>query len=589
MKKIISVFLTICLTINFVSCSKINAVSSEDEYIDFPDGFNAMFMNTYKSTYFYIDAPVFKNEDKKNGSYQAIMSSGSSFISGTAHFTAKGIVLDYPDKIDFTKCGGTDEDKQTFIDFYFPGKSKSFWKAEPELRIGSVKGFYTYKDRLFEHKSISTKLSIGDETYIDGEHVLLADELYTAKDSVQIYEKPDFKSTKIFVTRLNWNYYNTDEYKKIDVLKKYEVPAWKGIALEADAKTVKETEKDKQSFNWYRVSIRDFCGEKYGWVYGGDLVSASYEELRGYKTEIIARGVAEGIIKVEEIDKKEIPQNLKYFSLEDEVTKEIYFNDDVLYLVGESGYAKLSREKLFVDSDGFLKLDLGSKEYLFIDGKRISQNFKSFHFDSRTAREEENDRPFGYDFKSISASSSFSETVNGKKINYTPDNLYKCFYAGGCVCHPYSWNYSHIPWVEGASDSGIGESILVEFTQDMYGISILNGYADINRMKFYKENSRVKTLLVEDLQNGTSQTVNFEDCVYFNYINFSKPTSKIKLTIKDVYSGSKYSDTCISAIIPDIKPFSEEEKSQNIKNNFLRNYIRYEEKQPEILIKEFTN
>ena len=131
----------------------------------------------------------------------------------------------------------------------------------------------------------------------------------------------------------------------------------------------------------------------------------------------------------------------------------------------------------------------------------------------------------------------------------TPANLTRCFEIG-CKCHPYWWNYAHIPWVEGAAGNGIGESVSVEFTKEMAGMSVLNGYTSLDKLKLYKENARVKEISLEDLINGDKWTVTFDDYVYFNYIEFPKKTTKIKMTINSVYEGTKYQDTCVSAILP---------------------------------------
>lgn len=78
-------------------------------------------------------------------------------------------------------------------------------------------------------------------------------------------------------------------------------------------------------------------------------------------------------------------------------------------------------------------------------------------------------------------------------------------------------------------------------------------------MKLFKENSRVKKLKVEDLTNKLEYTMAFEDKVYFNYLELSKPSNSIKLTILEVYEGTKYQDTCISALIENTRAPSNED------------------------------
>lgn len=258
-----------------------------------------------------------------------------------------------------------------------------------------------------------------------------------------------------------------------------------------------------------------------------------------------------------------------------ESTKSIYFGEEgesILYYTPEElyfalpyvgEYAKLDKSLLAVDKDGFLKFKCKEKTFLIIDGDFITQYFTDFQNDGENRYSEGEGDFHNYNIKDISASSYFSETIKGRKISYTSDNLYKCFYVG-CKCHPYWWNDTHIPWVEGAKGNGIGESITIEYKVPVTGISILNGYVDINNMKLYKENSRLKEIEIVNLETGKKKNISFEDKVYFNYITFDEPLTKIKIIIKDVYKGSKYTDTCVSAII---------DHTRNISNEYFEKWL----------------
>lgn len=247
----------------------------------------------------------------------------------------------------------------------------------------------------------------------------------------------------------------------------------------------------------------------------------------------------------------------------------IFFNDSEIYfmLPYEKKMMKLDRKLLAYDKDGFLKLTFNGRQALIIDGQGMKQLFTNFRTDGknkydRYADSEESTgeySPFhSYNVKSISASSSLKEKQYGQDIVYAPINLFRAFEVG-CRCHPYWWNDAHIPWVEGAKGNGINETISIEFNNPVYGFSILNGYVDVQNMKLFKENSRVKKLKVEDLTNKLEYTMNFEDKVYFNYLELSKPSNSIKLTILEVYEGTKYQDTCISALIENTRAPSKED------------------------------
>lgn len=261
--------------------------------------------------------------------------------------------------------------------------------------------------------------------------------------------------------------------------------------------------------------------------------------------------------------------SIHQITLGEEDESVLFFNDSEIYfmLPYEKKMMKLDRNLLAYDKDGFLKLTFNGRQALIIDGQHMKQLFTNFRTDGkneydRYANSEESTgdySPFhSYNVKSISASSSFKEKQYGQDIVYAPINLFRAFIVG-CRCHPYWWNDAHIPWVEGVKGNGINETISIEFNNPVYSFSILNGYADVQNMKLFKENSRVKKLKVEDLSNNLEYTMNFEDKVYFNYLELSKPSNSIKLTILEVYEGTKYQDTCISALIENTRVLSNED------------------------------
>ncbi len=246
-------------------------------------------------------------------------------------------------------------------------------------------------------------------------------------------------------------------------------------------------------------------------------------------------------------------------SLGEEDESVIYFNDSELFfmLPYEGKMMKMDRNLLAYDTDGFLKLTFNGRQALIIDGSIMKQLFAKFRtdgvntYDRYTNSEDStgDGSPFrSYNVKSISASSTLKEKQYGQDIVYAPINLFRAFEIG-CRCHPYWWNNAHIPWVEGVKGNGVNETISIEFNNPIWGFSILNGYADVQNMKLYKENSRVKNLKVEDLTNGLEYTMDFEDKVYFNYLDLALPSDSLKLTILEVYEGTKYQDTCISAMV----------------------------------------
>jgi len=231
----------------------------------------------------------------------------------------------------------------------------------------------------------------------------------------------------------------------------------------------------------------------------------------------------------------------------------IYYNNEEAYFilpyVGE--YAKLDKSVFYVDKDGYLKFNYRDKKLVILDSDVpcFVFDFSSFQTDGKINYPKKDN--FGFplaaakNLKNISASSFLTEKSAGIEIKYSPENLCKVIFY---LDHEYSWNREHLPWVEGVSGNGIGETITLEYKEPVIGISVLSGYVELQKLKLFKENSRLKKIEIENLETGKKQIADFEDRVYFKYIQLEEPAEKIKITIKDVYPGTKYSDTCISAI-----------------------------------------
>ena len=141
-----------------------------------------------------------------------------------------------------------------------------------------------------------------------------------------------------------------------------------------------------------------------------------------------------------------------------------------------------------------------------------------------------------------------STLKNDKHINYLPKNVFE--------------KERNNSWVEGAQGNGIGEWIELEkqylcYEGDEDGgrlgeICIVTGYA--NNEKLWKENSRVKTLLM--YVDGTPYAyLELEDTIQPQFFNVwendtfeLKPSQefKLKFEIVEVYEGTKYEDTAIT-------------------------------------------
>jgi hypothetical protein len=261
-------------------------------------------------------------------------------------------------------------------------------------------------------------------------------------------------------------------------------------------------------------------------------------------------------ITVNQVNQSEI----NYFEVDDGCY--IIFHDNNIYFVNENEkkYTVLPESSYYLGTDGFHRLrisrsvtGLNTDEMTLIGGKYFQDIFfQSKHDGAKDwSNFEEHDEWDSYYYgsvKKISSSRYFSEYVNGKRIEYRPENLYTT-YGVFCKCHPYSWNVNSITWVVGEPDEGIGAYIEIEYNYPITILSVLNGFVDINNSKLFKENNRPSVLTIIDIENNYEFDINIPDYVHFSDIVFQKETRHIKLIIKDVHRGNKYNDTCITALV----------------------------------------
>lgn len=581
MKKVILISLILSVLAVLAGCNKDNSnqaankskQNSKSESSNSGNDLPFMWEDPQYNIFFTI-----KENDKQ---FKYELAHNGTYATGECSYEKDVLKMKCPEEKDikFSLDNSIKEQQQTALKNLFGDKKEIEFVFDENRYYLFGKGYYVYEDIIIPNYPKQTKyLSDGDTSYFYDMEVILDRKVLASKEEIKLYSAPDVNSQELFFSDFklsqlattsylsNYGYYVglkneeiMDEYGKVNM------SLLPGLKFETLARSSKSETINGKTGYWYAIQndkIPDYIlhNEKtFAWIFVSDEEFEEYDDSKKleYTKEFIDAADLKGYIEKTNFKLSRLKDKLKSFYIGDiEAGFNIFYTDDELFLAveGNGNYiTKLNRNQMYVDKDGFLKLKLNNKELLIIEGKRLTQDFSQFENDGKNDYDlEENDIPFrGMNLvEKIESTSSFSEKLNGKTVNYTPDNLLKCFTAGGCKCHPYAWNYKHIPWVEGAEGNGIGESVTITFTKEISGVSILNGFTDIANLKLYKENPRVKTLLVEDLTNGTSKTVSFEDYVYFNFIQFEQPVKKVRLTIEEVYEGTKYSDTCISAVIP---------------------------------------
>ena len=110
------------------------------------------------------------------------------------------------------------------------------------------------------------------------------------------------------------------------------------------------------------------------------------------------------------------------------------------------------------------------------------------------------------------------------------------------------------PWVEGVDGNGINESIDIEWKNykgysDRIKVLVISiGYVSFEKPYLYEFNSRPKTIMVENIENGKKKQFNLDDTPNLQILQLDDETMHVKISIIDIYKGTKWEDTCINFI-----------------------------------------
>lgn len=106
------------------------------------------------------------------------------------------------------------------------------------------------------------------------------------------------------------------------------------------------------------------------------------------------------------------------------------------------------------------------------------------------------------------------------------------------------------PWVEGVPGYGIGEGFSIGRDKHKY-LLLMNGYISYDKPYLYKQNTRIKKLKVIGLKSGKEKILDVLDTPHPQTIDISFLTENedVRVTIEDVFPGTKYEDTCLHYMI----------------------------------------
>ncbi len=299
----------------------------------------------------------------------------------------------------------------------------------------------------------------------------------------------------------------------------------------------------------------------------GYFIKIENGKIRFYSADMGDHAENLGLFEVPALQKKvtsiETKTKASGYTILSKIPKYVSYGNVLRYSENKIEKQKETVYRVY-ENDGWKMIEFTGRKVQLIDGESKALGFlyaggslKSDSSASDDAFEDnikKSDSANGFLVKNISASS----TLKDKYHTYSPEgmlNVYNVHEDDWWIKSDY-WVKDNIPWVEGKADEGIGECIEFDvypssdYRHDRYFIRILNGYVNPHLPHLFKENGRIKTASVET-DKGFKDTVEFEDAVEFT--DFFIPMAKdgpthVKITIKDIYKGSKYRDTAVTAL-----------------------------------------
>ncbi len=216
-------------------------------------------------------------------------------------------------------------------------------------------------------------------------------------------------------------------------------------------------------------------------------------------------------------------------------------------------YQEISNNENCINENGFPFIYLLGRMYFYIYGGGYSVFFDADqlkNINTINKYHQSSDEMYNHcGIKKIDASSFYSEQISNQIINYKPVNMIERFIIPDSKESPdYIWNYQSYPWVANNSKN-VGEKIYIELINSSNVIVILNGYVDIEKQQLFKQNSRLKRIALYDDKHTKLCEYEFRDIVEFSTINLQRKVNKITIEVLEIYKGSKWNDTCVSAIL----------------------------------------
>lgn len=227
------------------------------------------------------------------------------------------------------------------------------------------------------------------------------------------------------------------------------------------------------------------------------------------------------------------------------------------------------KASLRIRPDGFPVITVFGKEAIFLfGGNRVAFQFtdslnNGSVYTQNTLDQIQKEKKWIYSRENngLIAQCKSNLIENGK--NYNIEGTTIKILGESAIDQLMLFNPYTLPWVEGDLGSGIGTKIKITFLRS-FGIRdnkfmenksdslvIMNGFVDFNRTDLFYKNNRVKEVEIRSTDPNIEFVKKYilSDTPNFQIVVFPFSMHSIELTITDIYRGTKYDDTAITALL----------------------------------------
>jgi hypothetical protein len=239
--------------------------------------------------------------------------------------------------------------------------------------------------------------------------------------------------------------------------------------------------------------------------------------------------------------------NKDNFSVSTDIEEEVVVFNKTIYHIATYEetpkiLSKIDRPEHLIDKDGYVHFILPTIDcFVFdINGHLVITQ----KFDNDPDISESYGHPV---INEIIASSELTERSNGKLVTYKAKYpLLRLTAEKEIGFYIYYYGY---PWVPNVKNDP-NPFIEIKLGEPEKYIEIMPGYIDFKKRNLFKDNSRIKTIEIVDIETNKSEgTYIIEDKVSYTKIELPNPIKNIRIRLIDYYDGNKYRDPCIASIV----------------------------------------